>query len=236
MEPARGLAFAEEDHRAFAFALRFVEVLLAVLELRDAQGDRLGAFARELLHLLQFLAQLLRVLDLRDDLRRDVLVAIEEVQQLLAHRVHQLGANLRVAELVLGLRLEHRVLQANRHRADHALAHVVALELALGVFVHRLEQAFAKRAQVRAAIAGVLAVDERIERLAVAAVAVRETELERLARVMQRRINRLRAVRLQILHHEIHAARGARLEASCPLKHAASGRCSGRCNGAAASR
>ncbi len=134
----------------------------------------------------------------------DVLVAIEEVQQLLAHRVHQLGANLRVAQLVLRLRFEHRVLQTNRHRANHALAHVVALELALGVFVHRLEQALAKRTQVRAAVARVLAVDERIKRLAVTRIAVRETKLQRLARVMQRRINRLRAVRLQILQHEIH--------------------------------
>jgi hypothetical protein len=79
--------------RAFAF----VEVILAVLQLRDANGDRLGPFARELLHLLQFLPQLLGVGDLLDDLGRDVLVAIEEVQQLLAHGVHQLGANPRVA-------------------------------------------------------------------------------------------------------------------------------------------
>ena len=89
--------------------------------------------------------------------------------------VDELGANLRVAELVLRLRFKHRVLEANRDRADHAFAHVVALELALGVFVHRLEQALAKRAQVRAAVAGVLAVDERVERLAVARIAVGET-------------------------------------------------------------
>ena len=61
----------------------------------------------------------------------DVLVAIEEVQQLLAHVVDQLGADFRVAELVLRLRFEHRVLQANRHRADHAFADVVAFVFAL---------------------------------------------------------------------------------------------------------
>ena len=133
--------------------------------------------------------------DLGDDFFGDVLVAVEKVQQFLAHVVDQFGADFRVAELVLGLRFKHRVLQADGHRADHAFAHVVAFVFALGVFVDRLEQAFAKRAQVRAAVAGVLAVDEGIKRLAVAAVAVRETKFQRLARVMQRRINRLAAVR-----------------------------------------
>ena len=60
-----GLAFADEDHRAIALFLLLVEMILAVLQLRDAQHDRLGAFARELLHVLQFLPQLLRVLHLR---------------------------------------------------------------------------------------------------------------------------------------------------------------------------
>ena len=96
------------------------------------------------------------------------LVALEKVQQFLAHVVDQFGADFRVAQLVLGLRLEHRVFQADRHRADHAFAHVVALVFAVAILVHRLEQAFAERAQVRAAVAGVLAVDERIKRLAVA--------------------------------------------------------------------
>ena len=76
----------------------------------------------------------------------------------------------------------------------------------LRVFVHRLEQAFAEGAQVRAAVAGVLAVDEGIKRFAVAAVAVGETKLQRLARVMQRRINRLAVIGLQILHHQIQQA------------------------------
>ena len=109
-------------------------------------------------------------------------------------------------ELVLGLRLEHRVLEPDGDGADHALAHVVAFEFLVGVLVDRLEQPLAKRAEVGAAIAGVLAVDERVERLAVAAVAVGETELERLLRVMQRRVDRLAAVRLEILHHQVEQA------------------------------
>ena len=42
-------------------------MILAILQLRNAQRDRLGAFARELLHVLQFLPQLLRVRNLRED-------------------------------------------------------------------------------------------------------------------------------------------------------------------------
>ena len=63
-----GLAFADEDHRALALFLLLVEMILAVLQLRDAQRDRLGALTGELLHVLQFLPQLLRVRHLRDDL------------------------------------------------------------------------------------------------------------------------------------------------------------------------
>ena len=133
------------------------------------------------------------------------------MQQLLAHAADQLGADLRVAQLVFRLRLEHRVLQPDRHRADHALAHVVAVELAVAILVHRLEQALAERAQVRAAVAGELAVDEGIKRLAVARIAVGETKLQRLAGVMQRRVNWLAAVAGEVFHHQIHQA-VARLE------------------------
>ena len=148
-----GLAFGEEDHRAFAFAFGLVEMELAVLELGDADGDGLGALAGQLLDLLQFLAQLAGVLDLGDDLFGDFLVAIEEMEQFLAHAVDQVGADFGVAELVLGLRLEDRVLEPDGHGADHALAHVVAFEFLVAIFVDGLEQALAEGAQVGAAVA-----------------------------------------------------------------------------------
>ena len=178
----------------------------AVLELGDAEGDGLGALAGQFFDLLQFLAQLLGVLGLGDDFFRDLLVAVEEMEQFLAHGVDQVGADFGVAELVLGLRFKHRVLEADGDRADHALAHVVALEFALGEFVDRLEQALAKGAQVRAAVAGVLAVDEGEKRLAVTAVAVGETKFERFAGVMERRVNRLGVVGAQILQHQVQQA------------------------------
>ena len=201
-----GLAFGNKNHRPFAFALGFVEMDFAILELRDSDGDGPGAFAGEFLHLLQFLAELLRVFDLRNDFLRDLLVAMEEMEQFFADFVDQFRADFRVAEFVLGLRLEDRVFEPKRDRADHALAHVVAFVAGLGILVHRFEQALAERAQVRAAVGSVLAVDKREERLAVAAVGVGETEFERLARVMERRINRLAVVRLQVFHHQVEQA------------------------------
>ncbi len=64
---------------------------------------------------------------------------------------------------------------------------------------------------MRAAVGGVLAVDEREESLAVAAVGVGEAELQRLARVVERRIDGFGVVRLQVRHHEVEQA-VARLE------------------------
>jgi hypothetical protein len=71
-------------------------------------------------------------------------------------------------------------------RAHQALAHVLALEALLGEGVERLEDPFAEGAQVRAAVAGVLAVDERVVDLAVE-VGVGEGELEGLVAEVQRR-------------------------------------------------
>src|SRR5215831_17909720 len=56
---------------------------------------------------------------------------------------------------------------------------------------------------MRAAIRSVLTVDERIKSLPEPTVGVREAKLKHLLRVMQRRINRLAVVRLQILHHQV---------------------------------
>ena len=88
-------------------------MVLAVLELRYPDSAGLGPFPRQLLHLLQLLAELTGILDLGDNLLGNILVAIEELQELLAHPVHQVRPDFRVAQLILRLRLEHRVLQAD---------------------------------------------------------------------------------------------------------------------------
>ena len=56
------LAFRDEDHRLLALPFFLVQMNFAILELRDAEGDGLGAFARQLFDLLQFFAELLGVL------------------------------------------------------------------------------------------------------------------------------------------------------------------------------
>src|SRR5712671_1801670 len=57
-----------------------------------------------------------------------------------------------------------------------------------------------------AAVARVLAVDEGIKGLPVAAVGVGEAEFERLFGVVQRRIDRLAAVGLQVFHDQVEQA------------------------------
>ena len=97
-------------------------MIFAILELRNAQRDGLGPVARQLLDLLQFLPQLLGVPHLIHDLLRNRLVALEEVQQFLAHAVDQLRADFRVAQLVLRLGLENRIFQPDRQYSFTALS------------------------------------------------------------------------------------------------------------------
>src|SRR4026209_1357453 len=59
---------------------------------------------------------------------------------------------------------------------------------------------------MRAAIRSVLAVYERVEAFAVAAVGVRETELECLAGVMERRINGLTPIGFEVFEHQVQKA------------------------------
>src|SRR5262249_44428640 len=95
------------------------------------------------------------------------------------------------------------IFQADRHRADHALANVVAFKLLMAVFIDGFEKAFAKCTEMGPAIAGVLTVDEGVKRFTKAAVAVGEAELEHFLRVMQRGINGFAPVGLQVLQNQI---------------------------------
>ena len=186
-----GEALADEDHRVESLALGGVEMGLAVLELADADRDGLGALARRLLDVVELAAQVARVLDLLDELLRGGGVAVEQLDDGLLDGRHEVGADLGVAELVLRLRLEDRVLELDRHGADEALAHVVAVELRLGrILVDGLEDAFAEGGEVRAAVVGELAVDER-EVLLREAVRVGEGELERLVAEVERLVELL---------------------------------------------
>ena len=70
------------------------------------------------------------------------------------------GADLVVAELVLGLALEDGVLELDGHRADHALPHVLGREGGARVVVDGLQDPQAEGGLVRAAVDGELAVHE----------------------------------------------------------------------------
>ncbi|OQA29020.1 MAG: hypothetical protein BWY57_03402 [Betaproteobacteria bacterium ADurb.Bin341] len=118
-----------------------VQVVLTVLELRDAHGYRARAFARQLFDRVELGAQLAGLLDLTDELGGFGRLA---VQHLLDHALdfgHEIGTDLLIAQFILGLRLENRVFEPDRDRADDAFAHVVAVEFFLAEFVDRFEQA-----------------------------------------------------------------------------------------------
>src|SRR5439155_22694493 len=143
-----GLAFGEENHRSLAFALGLAEMFLAVFELRDADGDGLGALAGEFFDFLKLFPELPGVLDFGDDFFGDVLVTVEEMEQLLANSIDEFGADVGVAELVLGLGLEDGVLEAIGNRADHAFADVVAFEFLVGALVDGFQKALAERPEL----------------------------------------------------------------------------------------
>ena len=182
-EPAADWPSVRKHHRAAAAALLLVEVHLAILELRDAQRDGTAAFAGELLDAREFTPQPRGILHLRGDLLGRFGVAVQQVADDVLHLLDQVPADLGVAELVLGLRLEYRVLQPDRQSADEPLAHIVAVVLLLREIVDRLQDALAEGAQVRAAVTRVLAVDERVMRF-VEALGVREREFKRFLAVI----------------------------------------------------
>jgi hypothetical protein len=109
---------------------------------------------------LELLAEGLGLLDLLDKDLGGIGVAVQQIGDDVADLRDEVGADFGVAELVLGLRLEDGVLEADGDGADHGFADVVAIELGLGEFVDALEEAFAEGGEVGAAVGGELSVDE----------------------------------------------------------------------------
>jgi len=68
--------------------------------------------------------------------------------------------NVRIAQLVLGLALEHGALELDRDGRRDPLADVLAAILGLEELVDRFEEALAEGGEVRPAVGGVLAVHE----------------------------------------------------------------------------
>ena len=195
---ARGLTLGEEDHRVLALGLAGLlvdlvelQVVLAVLELRDAHRDGLGPLARLLLYRVELRADLPRLLDFGDELVGLGRRAVESGLDLLLHLLDELGLDVVHHELDLRLSFEDRVHDPHRHRAEKAVANVITVELLLRVVVvERLGERLLERREVRAAIGRVLAVDERVVFLA-EAIGVREDYLERLRLHVERLVELL---------------------------------------------
>ena len=166
----------------------------------------LAALARLLLDGVELAAELGGLVNLLDELVGLGGKLVEERLSLLLDARDEIGADLGRTELGLGLPLEGGLLHPDRDRAHDALAHVVAVELLLRVFVERLGEPFLERREVRAALGRVLAVHEGVVLLG-EAVGVGEHELQRLRAEMERLVEllELRLVRDQILESLVRA-------------------------------
>ena len=159
--------FGKEDGRIPA-ELCVAQVTLAVPEARDFYLNAPGRFLGFFLDRTEFLAQVLVLNDLVLQRLGTLRVLVEIINNARLDFGDDPAADLGVAELVLGLALKHRRLELYRYGARHAFAHVEARIVFLVEFVDPLENALAERREVRAAVAGELAVHEREVCLAVA--------------------------------------------------------------------
>ena len=125
--------------------------------------------------------------DARFELLRGLAVFVEEIDDGFAGLVDDPAADVGVAQLVFGLRLENRLLDLDGDDAKGPVADIDAVEGFLVKLVDAFEHALAERALVGAAVGRVLAVDKGAVGLAVA-VDVREGKFEVLALVVRGRI------------------------------------------------
>ena len=173
-----------DEDRGILPELRVIEVVLAVLEIRDLDGDAPGRLAGFLLDGVQFLPQTLVLRDLLLDLLSGLLVLVQEVHHGAADLRDEPAPDIGIAQLVLGLGFENWFLQLDGDCARNRLPHVHPAVILLEVFVDALEDALAEGALVGPAVGGVLAVHEGEERLAVIG-GVREGKLDVLALVVR---------------------------------------------------
>ena len=110
---------------------------LAVLELGYLQGHLLGLLARLLLHGLDVFAQSFVAFDLLDDEGGFVGVLVHVVDDSVLDCADDPALDIGVSKLVLGLRLENRVLELDCDGSYYAVADVLALEGLAGELVYR---------------------------------------------------------------------------------------------------
>ena len=146
-----------DSSRRFSF---FIVMHPAVRQLRDVQLHLARHLPRLLLDAGKLLADAFVRLDLVHELLRLGLVPVQPREGLLLHVLRDPASDLVVSQLVLGLALEHGVLQLDCHRPDHSFPHVLRGEVHPRVLVDGLQNAEAERGLVRAAVHRVLAVHE----------------------------------------------------------------------------
>ena len=125
--------------------------------------------------------------DARFELLRGLPIFVQEIDDGFAGLVDDPAADVGVAQLVFGLRLENRLLDLDGDDAKGPVADIDAVEGFLVKLVDAFEHALAERALVGAAIGRVLAVDKGAVGLAVA-IDVREGKFEVLALVVRGRV------------------------------------------------
>ncbi|MPL58967.1 hypothetical protein SDC9_04513 [bioreactor metagenome] len=176
-----GLALGEKDHGKLPPGA-VAQVELAVPQIGDLEFDLPGRFLGFLLDHVEFGAQLFAGHDFFLKFLGGGRVLAQKLVHPPLHLLEYPGTDLRVAQLVLGLALEKRILELYGHRGGHALPHVLALPGSLEIFVDRLIEALPEGREMGAAVGGELAVHEGKVFLPVI-VGVGEGELDAIAPV-----------------------------------------------------
>ena len=185
-----GLAFGDEDHRVGAAAGALVEVDLAVLELRHADGGGARALAGHLLDGLQLLAQLDGFLDLDQGLFRRLGIAVEQVGDDLPHLRRPARRAVRCCRAC-----SWSAIRRPAPAAGSAMAPAIPSRMSspsnfpLENSLNPLTRPSRNALRCDAAVAGVLAVDEGQEGL-FETLRVGEGQFQRLGTVVQRRVQR----------------------------------------------
>ena len=184
-----GKTFGDEEHGVEAGVFLRVEVLLAIFELRDADGDGFGAFAGEFFNGVELGAKGAGFFDFGDELVGFGGFAVEELFDDALDFGDEFAADFLVAEFVFGLRFEDGGFEADGNGADEAVADVVGVVLFLfTVFVDGFKNTLFEGGKMCAAVVCVLAVDEG-EVVFAETVGVREGEFERAAAVVKRLVD-----------------------------------------------
>ena len=158
-------------------------MVFAVAQFAVADAEFLFELLAFFLDGLNLFADILVLLDLFEKEIRLLGVAVEIVLHGLADRRNDPAFHIGVAEFVLRLGFEHRILQLDRDGADDSSAQILRIVILSGIFVDGAQKGLLERGFMRSAVVGILPVHER--KIALSEVRhVRESKFERLVLVV----------------------------------------------------